>query len=237
MGLHSERKSRYMISSKNGIKGHHKTQSEEAYFKIRDAIMYGKLKPGERLIETNVCETFNIGRTPMREAIRRLQMEDYVNIIPNKGTLISEVSIRDVQEIYDIISILEGYATEVAITRLTSAHFKELYSLHSELKKAGLKKDYVKWLEKNAFFHDFFPKVSDNLHLSKVIRSLRDRIYRYRYIAITIPGYIQEYILAHEKILEALSDKKPRQAGEAMRKHVCYVKDVLMDFLENSPWL
>lgn len=213
------------------------SQTEEAYQKIRDAITYGQLKPGERLVETKICEIFKVGRTPLREALRQLQMEGYIDVFSNKGAVISKISIRDVEEIYNIAAILEGYATEVATGYIRTLDKKELRSIHNDLKEAGLMKNYRKWLEKNALFHGYFTKISGNLHLSKVVNSLRDRIYRYRFIAITIPGHIEKYIQAHEDILEAIFKKNEEQAGEVMRRHVFYVKQVLVEFIKQFPGL
>lgn len=213
------------------------SQREDAYHKIRDAITYGQLKPGERLVESRACEIFKVGRTPLREAIRQLQSEGYVDVLNNKGAVIKTISIRDVEEIYNIVGTLEGYATEIATRYMGTSEKKELKSIQNDLEKTGLMKDYRKWLEKNALFHGYFSKVSGNLHLPKVINSLRDRIYKYRFIAITIPGHIEEYIRAHEEILEAVFKRKEKQAGEAMRNHVFYVKEVLVDFLKQSPGL
>lgn len=114
------------------------SQTEEAYQKIRDAITYGQLKPGERLVETKICEIFKVGRTPLREALRQLQMEGYIDVFSNKGAVISKISIRDVEEIYNIVAILEGYATEVATGYIRTLDKKELRSIHMILKKLDL---------------------------------------------------------------------------------------------------
>jgi DNA-binding GntR family transcriptional regulator len=164
-------------------------------------------------------------------------MEGYIDVFSNKGAVISKISIRDVEEIYNIVAILEGYATEVATGYIRTLDKKELRSIHNDLKEAGLMKNYRKWLEKNALFHGYFTKISGNLHLSKVVNSLRDRIYRYRFIAITIPGHIEKYIQAHEDILEAIFKKNEEQAGEVMRRHVFYVKQVLVEFVKQFPGL
>lgn len=213
------------------------SRREEVYNKIRDAITYGELKPGEQLVESKICEIFHVGRTPLREALRQLQMEGYVDALSNKGAFVRTVSIQDVEDIYSIIGILEAYATEIATSHIGIAERNALKVIHKDLIKAGLKKDYRKWLEKNAQFHGYFPKLSGNLHLTEEITTLRNRIYRYRFIAITIPGHIEEYIQAHEKILEGLFKKDAERAGKNMRKHVFNVKDVLVKFLRQSPGL
>jgi DNA-binding GntR family transcriptional regulator len=213
------------------------SQREKVYQKIRDAITCGELKPGEQLVESRICEIFHVGRTPLREALRQLQMEGYVDALSNKGAFVRTVSIRDVEEIYSIIGILEAYATELATEHIGTAEKKKLKSIHNDLVRAGLKKDYRKWLEKNGQFHGYFPKLSGNFHMSKVISTLRNRIYRYRFIAITIPGHIEEYIQAHGEILGALFKKDAEKAARAMQSHVFNVKEVLVEFLKQSPGL
>lgn len=83
------------------------SQKEEGYQRIRDAITYGQLKPGERLVETKICEMVKIGRTPLREALRQLQMEGYIDVFSNKGAVISKISSWYVEEINNIVAILE----------------------------------------------------------------------------------------------------------------------------------
>ncbi len=89
-----------------------KSKREHAYHQIRNAITYGELKPGERLIENKLCEIFKLGRTPLREALSQLQIEGYLDFVPNKGLTVSRMSIQNVKEIYDVIAVLEGYVRD-----------------------------------------------------------------------------------------------------------------------------
>jgi DNA-binding GntR family transcriptional regulator len=210
-----------------------KSKREIVYNKIRNSIFIGELKPGEKLVENNLCETFHAGRTPLREALLQLQAEGLVNVIPNKGAFIPTLSIGELEEIYDIISILEGYATEKATMCITATHKKELKAIKSDLEKAGLAKDYKIWSEKNTKFHAYFSEISGNLHLPKIIKSLRDRIYKYRYFSIVLPGHIEHYIHDHKIILEAVFKKEAEEAGKLMRNHILYTKEVLIEFIRN----
>ena len=96
------------------------TQREKAYQEVRDAIAFGDLKPGERLVEEGICKMFKVGRTPLREALRQLQMEGCVDVLPNKGAMVSRISVQDVEDIYSMIAILEGFAVEVAAKNIQS---------------------------------------------------------------------------------------------------------------------
>ena len=212
-----------------------KSKREIIYYKIRDSILTGRLKPGEKLAENNLCKIFDSGRTPLREALLQLQADGLVNIIPNKGAFIPTLSIEELEEIYDIISILERYATEKATMCITPTHKKELKAINSSLEKAGLVKDYKIYTEKNYRFHAYFVEISGNLHLPKIIKSLRDRIYKYRYFSVVLPGHIEHYIRDHKLILEAVFNKEAEEAGKLMQNHVLNAKKVLVEFIRHVP--
>lgn len=212
-------------------------QRQQAYETIRNAITFGELKPGARLIERDIMETFTVGRTPLREALRQLQMEDYVEVLPNRGAVISRISIRDIAEIYDVVSVLEGFATELAVKNLAPADRTELESLHNTLKQDGKRGEYRNWLIGNTNFHGYLVRLSNNHNLFTTVENLRKRIYRYRFIAITIPGHIEEYMRSHEQILNKIFKGDIEDAGSEMRKHVLHVKEVLVKFLQQYPAL
>jgi len=212
-------------------------QREIAYHKIRDAITVGVLKPGEKLIEQKISKAFGVGRTPLREALRQLQMENYIDVIPRKGAFISRISTKDIEEIYDIVALLEGFAAEITAEKISPSDKKSLKDLQKALRKYGANKAYVDWLEKNTLFHRRFTEISGNNSLCEAVSNLRKRIYRYRFIAITIPGHIQEYIEDHQAILEAVLHGKGKAAGKAMRRHVLKVRNILLDFLHHYPEL
>ena len=213
------------------------SQRVYAYNTVRNAITYGGLKPGERLVEKRLCEMFNVGRTPLREALRQLEIEGYLEFIHNKGVTITKISIENMEDIYNILAVLEGYATEVATTYLSSGDIKKIGSIQNDQKRAWAAKDYKKWLEKNADFHEYVVTASKNRFLKTIINNLRQRVYRYRLISITIPGSIEEYIQAHEDIIRAISKKESKRAGKAMQKHVVCAAKKMVDFLKGLPGL
>lgn len=213
------------------------SQSDNAYKKVRDAITYGRFNPGERLIEHEVCESFQVGRTPLREALRRLQTEGYLDFVPNKGVTISKLSLADVEQIYNIIAMLEGYATELAVDNLNAEDIETLTYLHEQMIEMDAKRNFKTWLEHNAMFHAHIVRAGGNHHLSKIITGLRDRIYRYRFLSVSTLGQSAKYSEDHKGILTALSNKKAKQAGKLMRNHVSYVAELMVGLLRQSPWL
>src|SRR5271157_4646870 len=107
---------------------------EEAYRRLREAIFYGKLRPGERLVEVDICRTFDVGRTPLREALRQLQMEGFLDVTANKGAVVRKISPDEMESIYDVIALLESYAAREATKRLVSIDAgQELVKIQNQL--------------------------------------------------------------------------------------------------------
>jgi DNA-binding GntR family transcriptional regulator len=213
------------------------SQRVYAYNTVRDAVTYGELKPGERLVEKRLCEMFAVGRTPLREALRQLEIEGYLEFIPNKGVTITKISIGDMEHIYGILSVLEGYAAEAAIKHLNPSGVKKIESIQSDQKKAWAAKDYKKWLDKNAEFHESIVTASKNAFLVTIINNLRRRVYRFRMVSVTIPNFIEENIQSHEEIIKAFRQKESARAGKAMQKHVACAARTMVDFLKELPVL
>ncbi len=211
------------------------SQRVYAYNIVRNAITYGDLKPGERLVEKRLCEVYNVGRTPLREALRQLEVEGYLQFTPNKGVTISRISVEDIKRIYDLLAVLEGHATEVATTSLSEKDLRNIESFQIDQKRAWAAKDYKKWLDKNADFHRSIIEASRNSYLISIVDNLRHRVYRYRMIAITIPDGIEEYIQCHDEIVHAISGGAAKRAGTAMQKHIRGFSRVLVDFLRKLP--
>ena len=208
---------------------------EYIYRKIRDAITYGELRPGERLVEKKVCEIYGIGRSPLREALSQLHSEGYVDFFPNRGVTIRSISAEDAKKIYQLLAVLEGYAVESCTPGLETADIEKLASIQDNMKKAWATKHYRRWLDGNMLFHEYFAKACKNEFLSSLITNLRNRIFRYRLFAIGIPGSVEKYFHSHDEILEALSRRNAKLAGKIMHRHLDLVAKELIQFLMNAP--
>jgi len=119
----------------------HQTLREKILETIRDAILKGTLKPGEKVAEPELAERFGISRTPIREAFRQLESEGYLTVIPRKGAVVTALSEQDVQEFYAIKSILEGYAAELAATRLSLKEIERLEAINERLRELAKEGD------------------------------------------------------------------------------------------------
>lgn len=210
---------------------------EQAYQKLRDAITYGDLKPGEKLVEKTVCEMFGIGRTPVREALRQLQMEGYIEVSPNKGAVIRKVSTEELDNVYDVLGLLEGYAAEMAVKNLTTPRIATLKNLAREAKTAARASNHRTWFVKNDEFHSYLMDLAGNPILTEEIRKFRRRIYRYRALALTLQGNVDDLVKQHEEIVVKVAQKKGAEASLAMRKHVEWTKKLLVSFLRHNLWI
>lgn len=210
---------------------------EQAYQCVRDAITFGKLKPGEKVLEKSAGETFHLGRTPLREALRQLEMEGFIDALPNKGAFVRKISVEDLKSVYDVLSVLEGYAVETATASASPSLIKELKGVERKLIGDAKRKDLKKWLDDNAQFHELFQRVTGNNVLSENVSNLRRRTYRYRALLLSISGHIEGYLSDHRKIVEAVTEGKAEKAGKAMRRHVQRAGATLGDFLRENPWV
>jgi DNA-binding GntR family transcriptional regulator len=207
--------------------------SSVIYKKLRELITYGQLSPGEKIIESRIAKDLNTSRIPIREAIKQLEGRGYVETIHNKGTYVRKISWDEVEKIYDILSILEGYSTGLALRKMKNQDIEELEKLNSTLKELNNLNKYKEYIEVNLEFHSLFPKICGNDFLLNLVKETRDRVHRYRFLGITIPGHIQEYILDHETIIEAIKEGDPIKAEKAMKQHVQRVRNILVDSLRN----
>jgi len=213
------------------------TKREQAYEQLRDAITFGELNPGEKLVEVDICEKFQIGRTPLREALRQLQAEGYLVVYPNKGATIRKISIEEVEHVHDILAVLEGYAVEIATGNISEQDMKNLRNIGNDLKEAAKTKNHNNWIDLNMRFHEYFWRVSGNPVLLDDIKRLRNRIYRSRGLIATFNGNADKYINEHEAILSMVSQGDAIGAGEAMKAHLRARKEILSYFLRENPLL
>jgi DNA-binding GntR family transcriptional regulator len=207
----------------------------EIYHKLKKAIIYGELSPGEKLSEISLAKNLNTSRTPIREAFRQLQAEGFIALVSNRGAYVSKLPPDEIAEVYDLLSLLEGYGAELAAQRITAEELECLKRIQHKLITYTEKKKFRDYMEKNDEFHHFLTQFSANKTLVKTVSELRARIYRYRLNSVIIPGYMENYVSDHEKIIEALGRRDAVKARKYMKGHVQFVKEILVGFLRENP--
>ena len=188
---------------------------------IRDAIIEGRIKAGERLMEPDVAKNLGVSRTPLREAFLQLESEGFVKVTPRRGAVVSELSEKDAEETYVIKSALEGLAARMAVNNITPETIQQLRALNAEMeKKASSKeKDHRAILDLNAKYHYLMNKASGNEKLCHMISILRKQTLRYNYIYLTVLSHIDQSIEEHRAIIEALEKRDQKLVEKLVFAH------------------
>ncbi len=196
----------------------HQTLREKILETIRDAILRGALKPGEKVAEPELAERFGISRTPIREAFRQLESEGYLTVIPRKGAVVTALSERDVKEFYAIKAILEGYAARMATKKLTEKEIERLEGINLRLQKLAEDGDVKSFYRVHNEFHDLFIKAAGNQKLSELLHQLVMKFNRPRLASLSLPGRMEISVSEHRKIIDAFKARNGDQADNLVRK-------------------
>ena len=197
-------------------------------FRIREMIRQRILTKGEKVKERELCELLGVSRTPVREALRTLKSEGLIDIIPNKGAYVSEPSIENIREIFEVMTLLEAEASRLAAQRITDEELKRLEAIHRELKYHHANKNSVNYLETNAECHWYIRSLAKNQLLYELIRSLQDKILLYRTQQLNKEGRFDQSIIEHEELLDAFRNRDAKNAEQAMRKHLKNQEEALV---------
>jgi len=208
-----------------------KSIRQDIYERIRDDITYGRLMPGERLTENKLSNIYSVSRSPIREALRQLESEGLISFERNKGIEVSKLSVKQMEEIYDIRSLLEGYAVRISVELLTKKDIGALANIHENLIKAAQEKNIQEWLQNNALFHSYFRDKAGNENLCQLIIMLKRRTYHYQNMSLSYDRYFETYIEHHAAILEACKKKDVDLAERLMRQHVQTTKCAIAESL------
>lgn len=208
---------------------------EEIEVKIRDAILRGEYRAGERLVEADLISKYEASRTIVREALRNLNATGLLRYVPKKGHSVRKFSLEEIINIYDLICLMEGYACKIATPLFKKQDVDDLKKLQELIKSAVKKNDFKKYRELNASFHGLFVNLTGNKVLEEEVIRLRTRINTYRYMVLMIPGALENYTQDHETIIRYVLKKDPQKVKLAMLKHIERVKDNLIHAIENSP--
>ena len=187
---------------------------------LKTAIIIGKLAPGERLSEEKLASSLNVGRVPLREALRRLEAEGYVTFLSNQEVAVSKPTMEELQEYYTIASVLEGLAARLAVERAQPEELSRLRELHQLLREAYQKRDLSRYYEANSNFHHFIAEIARNERLYRLIEQMRQEIQKTRILSLHLPQRLDYSMREHDQILDAFLKKNPELAEATMVKHL-----------------
>ncbi len=196
------------------------TISEIAFNEIRQAILSGRFRPGERINQKQLTEELGISIIPLREAFRQLQAEGFISIIPHRGAYVNELSLQEIEDVYLIRIELEGLAAQLASKRLTQRDVKTMKSLFARMKSATERNDFRPLFDLNRKFHFTVYQACRRPLLLELLNDLWDRSTRYRTIQTHDARRVKEELGEHRDILEACLQQNREGLPEAIRFNV-----------------
>ena len=179
---------------------------------LRQAILRGEMEPGERLMEIQLAQKLGVSRTPIREAIRKLELEGLVIMIPRKGAEVAHITEKDMKDVLEVRSTLEELVVELAIKNVTDEKIEELKCANKVFESAIVSKDAVN--------HDILYSMTNNARLIQIINNLREQMYRYRLEYVKDARTHSIIISEHNDIIKQIRDKNVPVAKTVIHQHI-----------------
>lgn len=187
---------------------------------LRQAILKGELQPGERLMEVQLANKLGVSRTPIREAIRKLELDGLVLMIPRKGAEVADISEKSLLDVLEVRRALEGLAVRNVCDKITEEEIEELKQAQREFRETLSCKDVTVFAEADVKFHDIIYRITDNQRLIQLLHSLREQMYRYRVEYLKKQDSHAKLLREHENVIAAIEKRDKEKAEEAVCKHI-----------------
>lgn len=212
----------------------YKPLREVIFNTLREAIIVGELKPGERLMEVQLAEKMGVSRTPVREAIRKLELEGLVEMLPRKGAHVADLSVKDIMDVLEVRATLDGLATMLSATRITEDELKDLKHVQSQFINFVEKENLQGSIKKDVEFHDIIYRSSRNEKLIQIANNLREQIQRFRVIYLKDYSSTKELIKEHAEIIEGISRKDPEIAQRYAQNHIRNQEETIIKAIKRN---
>ena len=193
---------------------------QEVAERLRQRIYAHELPPGTWIDEQALAVDYGISRTPLREALKVLASEGLVTLKPRRGCYVTEISEKDLDDIFPLMAMLEGRCALEATTRAKPEDLLKLEAIHGELERFAQSNQIERFFEANQAFHNRIQEISGNRWLQQVIQDLRKVLKLTRLFSLTVDGRLQQSLVEHRAILAAIKARDPAQAQTAMHDHM-----------------
>jgi DNA-binding GntR family transcriptional regulator len=195
---------------------------------LRAAIVEGVLNPGERLMEIQLAEELGVSRTPVREAIRKLELEGFVVMVPRRGTYVADLSIRDVNEVYEVRTALDILAAGLAAERITEEELEQMERILVQIGNDIERGNMEAIVDADGQFHDILYQASRNDRLVGIINNLREQLTRFRSISMAYPGRLKNTLEEHSRLVEAIAMRDVELAKRLAAEHMENAEQTLL---------
>ena len=187
---------------------------------LRQAILRGELKPGERLMEIQLANKLGVSRTPIREALRKLELEGLVNMVPRKGAEVADITEKSLRDVLEVRKALEELSVQLACEKITEEEIEELKRVAERFKDTLDDQDVTKIAEADVAFHDVIYTATDNQKLILLLNNLREQMYRYRVEYLKKEEAYPQLIAEHEELIDNISERNKEEATRIMCEHI-----------------
>ena len=187
---------------------------------LRQAILTGELKPGERLMEIHLANKLGVSRTPIREAIRKLELEGLVTMIPRRGAEVAQITEKSMNDVLEVRRAMDALCAELACERITDEETQQLHQACVAFEAAVKTRDVKKIAQADVELHDIIVQATGNQRLVQLINNLSEQMYRYRFEYIKDASQHQRLIEEHRVIYESILKKDRETASQAARVHI-----------------
>lgn len=187
---------------------------------LRKAILTGQLKPGERLMEVHLANQLGVSRTPIREAIRKLELEGLVIMIPRRGAEVARITEKSLKDVLEVRRALDALSVELACDRITEEDTERLLTACHEFEQAAKGKDAAVIAKADVALHDIIVEATGNQRLMQMVNNLSEQMYRYRFVYIKEESRHDNLIAEHREIYESIARRDKVRAAKAAKLHI-----------------
>ncbi len=187
---------------------------------LRQAILTGELKPGERLMEIHLANKLGVSRTPIREAIRKLELEGLVTMIPRRGAEVAQITEKSMNDVLEVRRAMDALCVELACERISEEELSQLRTACDNFEQMVKTKDVKKIARADVELHDIILRATGNSRLIQLVNNLSEQMYRYRYEYIKDFSQHERLVEEHRIIYESLVNKDKETACEAAKIHI-----------------
>lgn len=210
--------------------------TDQVYEYLSNSIIEGAVKPGEKLVEIDLCRQFGISRSPLRECFRILESEGLVTISPRKGTFVKVLSKQDIEDVFPVRAALESLAAKLAVSNITEKEIGIFNDLITKMEVSITQRDIKTFLRLNSVFHSMFIKASNNKVLESTLRNLGKRIWhRWAFLYSQSPSGLDSSNKIHRKIVDAFRKKDSLSVQRLVEEHIEDAKQQLLRMMDYIP--
>jgi DNA-binding GntR family transcriptional regulator len=193
---------------------------EVVFNTLRKAILTGELKPGERLMEIHLANQLGVSRTPIREAIRKLELEGLVVMMPRRGAEVAQITEKSLRDVLEVRRSLDALCAELACDRITGEELEKLKTACEQFEKAAGTDDVAEIAKADVALHDIIVQATRNRRLIQIVNNLSEQMYRYRFEYIKDEERHDNLVEEHRMIYESILHGDKEKAAEASKIHI-----------------